>query len=292
MPAKRCLALIALSSICLSGFAQAADLGAKLPPPPPLPVDTGPAGGWYLRGDFGYSISNDPKMQLSIDGAKYDYSHAKMGNAGTFGAGVGYRFASWLRVDGTIDYRSNARLNGVYSSIGDPSVGREDTKASITAVTGLVNAYVDLGTWSGLTPYVGAGVGASSVKFGGYSGTDYIGPTYPHALTGCGSTAPVDAQGGRTFASCSVIGSRNKANLAWALMAGTAIELGGGLSIDVGYRYINYGESASGYDSVSLPAKLKITTKDIDAHEVRVGLRWALGGDVGQPALPTLVRKY
>ena len=41
----------------------------------------------------------------------------------------------------------------------------------------MANAYVDLGTWWCLTPYVGAGVGMANIKISGFrdDGFNYIG---------------------------------------------------------------------------------------------------------------------
>ncbi|MBP0650594.1 P44/Msp2 family outer membrane protein, partial [Mycobacterium tuberculosis] len=45
----------------------------------------------------------------------------------------------------------------------------ERFQASATAV--MLNGYVDLGTWYGVTPYVGAGIGAAYVDVAGHSST-------------------------------------------------------------------------------------------------------------------------
>ena len=285
-----------LLATVLAGSALAADLGAMpdLPTPPVIPDIPTLGSGWYLRGDVSYSHANDPGMQVSRNGIRDNYVSSKLENAPTFGIGVGYRFSSWLRADVTLDYRNKSKLSGVYSSdtaLRDPSIGREETKAQFSAITGLFNVYADLGTWSGFTPYVGAGIGASQVRMSNYSGTYYIAPSYPGYGSVCGYA--VTAPAVESCASPSLFGSKSRTNFAWALMAGTAIEIGGGVSLDLGYRYLNMGKAQTGYDPVSAPARNKLVTKTVDVHEFRVGLRWALGGPEFHETSPSaLVRRY
>jgi opacity protein-like surface antigen len=42
------------------------------------------------------------------------------------------------------------------------------------------------------------------------------------------------------------------------------------MMVDLGYRYINFGDTKSGAD-----ASGSMTFKNVAAHEVRVGLRWS-----------------
>lgn len=52
-------------------------------------------------------------------------------------------------------------------------------------------------------------------------------------------------------------------------MAGTAFALSQNLQVDVGYRYLSFGnvETTSGVGGST-------TFRNLGAHEVRVGLRW------------------
>ena len=75
----------------------------------------------------------------------------------------------------------------------------------------LANAYADLGTYYGFTPYVGAGIGGAHVKWDDLHNT--IGPV---------TTVHEGAENWR---------------FAWALMAGTAYCLTDNLKLDVGYRF-------------------------------------------------------
>lgn len=236
--------------------------------------------GWYLRGDIGYSSVTATKMQVSRDGVLDNYLSSQLAKRPVFTAGVGAHINSWLRADVTLSYRDNATLNGVYSSAAagrDPNVGREETRAKVSNLATLFNVYADLGSWSGFTPYIGAGVGVSRNKFANYSGTYFIGPAHPAYGTVCPG-GPWVAPAVETCASPSRFANGTRTQLAWALMAGTAVEISPQIKLDLGYRYINYGKATSGTDAVAAasvpPATIKLTTKDLDAHEFRFGLRY------------------
>lgn len=236
--------------------------------------------GWYLRGDVGYSNVNTSKMLVTRAGVPDDYLSAQLAKRPTFGFGVGAYLNNWLRADVTVSFRDNARLRGVYSSPAagrDPNVGREETTAKLSNLAALFNVYADLGTWSGFTPYIGGGIGFARNKFSNYAGTYYIGPTHPAYGTVCPG-GPWVAPAIETCASPSQFGSGTRTQLAWALMAGTAIDLTPQLKFDLGYRYIHYGKSQSGADAVALagvpPTTITLGTKDLNAHEFKFGVRY------------------
>jgi opacity protein-like surface antigen len=227
-------------------------------------------GAWYLRGDIGYSMPADARMQVLrtlINGVE-DYSTTDIARHGTLGAGVGFHLTRWLRVDATLEHRFASRVKGAYSAIGDPTIAREDTTAKFSALTGLFNAYVDLGAWSGITPYVGAGAGVAQLKFSDYAGTVTVTPAAP--FWGTGICPAVPAGQNETCASNSTPGAVKKTGFAWAVMAGAGVDLKPGLKLDFGYRYMNYGTVAMRPD----PFGIAIRLKDVKAHEVRFGLRY------------------
>ncbi|MGL4495643.1 MAG: outer membrane protein [Beijerinckiaceae bacterium] len=235
--------------------------------------------GWYLRGDVGYSNVARSKMQVSRDGVLDDYLSSQVAKKPVMTIGVGGHFTNWLRADVTLSYRDKANLNGIYSSAAagrDPNVGREETTTKLSSLAAMFNVYADLGTWSGFTPYIGAGVGFSRNTISNYSGTYYIGPAHPAYGTVCGG--PVLPPAVETCASPSRFAKGTRTGLAWALMAGTAVEISPQLKFDLGYRYMNYGKATTGADAVALagapPATIKLQTKELSAHEVRLGLRY------------------
>jgi opacity protein-like surface antigen len=286
---------ITLTSVLLCGPALAADMG-YLPPPdysltPEQPVMIG--NGWYLRGDAGWARESPPV--LSADTALAAALGTKNGWVASIGAG--YQFNSYFRTDLTLDYRNTLRANaqsanftcvtdvvGVSNAAGTP--------IGVSAVTGdcysaqradfkrtslMANAYIDLGTWTGVTPYIGAGVGVTYGRADGqynwYRGNngsvyepDIPFPTGfpPKWVTGAGvdTTAPP----GFTFGPQSRAFSTRKSqtNFTWALMAGVSYAVSQNAKIDFGYRYVNMGTFASGSPK-----------KDGEIQEFRMGLRYS-----------------
>jgi opacity protein-like surface antigen len=55
-------------------------------------------------------------------------------------------------------------------------------------------------------------------------------------------------------------------------MAGAAVDIGMGLKLDLGYRYLRVGESKTELDSAGFGFK----TKPLDAHEARIGVRYMI----------------
>ncbi|WP_440630070.1 outer membrane protein [Brucella sp. 22210] len=235
-------------------------LAADLIEPPVVPevVVAPPAvGGWYLRGDLGYS---KPKFKdadyATIDncecGPSTFGSNTLSGDLkGSFliGGGVGYQLTDYFRTDLTVDYMTRSKFEGhTYGSAcnGDASCA-SDERSHFSALSILANAYVDLGNFAGFTPYVGAGIGGTRVRWNDIEDARYGG---------------------------SVDGAANW-RFTYALMAGASVDLTQNLKLDAGYRYrhINGGKMfeggqylGDGYD------------KGMDIHDVRVGLRYMFGG--------------
>jgi opacity protein-like surface antigen len=275
MSRKTLIALAGALSLTASG-AYAADM---LPPPPPEPVappvmDIG--GSWYLRGDVGIAIYSKPDFEV-IDPATLDnlvnpIKH--LDSAPFIGAGVGYRFNNWLRVDATGEYRSFADFKGMEQGTFIGAGGLTNTinnqfDAKLGAFVGLVNAYVDLGTWNCLTPFLGVGVGVANVHFDGFTDRGVVGPV-----------------GGSVGPSVGFASDKSKTNLAWALHAGLAYTVNPNLTLEVAYRYLNMGKVESGdFINGSTLANTRtnyLRIKDLESHDVKIGMRWTFGA--GDPA--------
>jgi opacity protein-like surface antigen len=95
----------------LSSSAFAADM-AIAPPPMPYAAPVADFGGWYLRGDIGFSNQSVQNIRntnpalyanlLSLD------EKTGFDTGGVFGLGAGYQFNNWFRVDVTGQYRGHA----------------------------------------------------------------------------------------------------------------------------------------------------------------------------------------
>src|SRR5665647_2496006 len=232
------------SALALSAaLAQAADMPdyPTLPPPfllqerPQQPVEL--SSGWYLRGDIGYrfqhigsSSSGDTTMVPSLDSAKLD-------NAFLGGLGAGYK-AGWFRFDLTGDYGWRGKYNAT-------TTGGTTIAGKIDSFTVMLNGYLDLGTWAGITPYVGAGIGGANLIFSGYEN--------PSAAAPMPSTAvPI-----------------HRWNTAWAAMAGVSYNFARNLLLDVGYRHADMGDVNGGPSG-------QLTVKRLTGDEIRVGIRYLI----------------
>lgn len=239
-------AVVAAATILMgSNAAMAADLPVEEIIVEPEVIYQAPE--YYTRIDCSYAFMVKPDMYV---GSPEEHFVQKNGGRITnddgwaCGVGLGYQYNEYLRADVTFEYRGPFDVEGIR----DPSVsGSQGQKTDIQSLVTLVNAYVDLGKYGKFTPYVGGGIGFA------YNIMDDV---------------LLPETGFET-------GGDNKTSFAWALMAGTEVDLTERLSLDVGYRYLNFGEarsSTSGSDGSTVPT---ITVKDLEAHEIRVGLRYA-----------------
>jgi opacity protein-like surface antigen len=124
---------------------------------------------------------------------------------------------------------------------GETAQGPGYYTTQVDSFTVLANVYFDLGTWAGFTPYIGAGVGGTNMR------------THEFRIAG-----QIPSEG---------IADTTRWNLSWML-------------IDVGYRYIQLGETISGTLPPSAPDPVvntaRLSLRDMSAQEIRIGLRWML----------------
>jgi opacity protein-like surface antigen len=248
-----------------------ASLAADLPPLPPLPppvyrapvaVETG---GWYLRGFVG--ASNEFLSRIShpdfltapqfgfIDNGGFD-------SAPFGGGGVGYQWNNWLRVDATIEYRGKAGFHALDRFFNPfqasaPTFNTNQYTASKSELVGLVNVFLDLGTWWCFTPFIGAGAGAAQIKIDHFRDVNVI--------AGGGGWADTGTQ----------------TNFAWALHAGAAYKVTPTFAVELSYRYLNVGNAQSGtllnLDPTVPPNTFApMTFHNIQSHDIILGVRWML----------------
>ena len=241
-----------------------------------VPVEIG--SGWYLRGDVGYAVSTSPSKSFqyrTFNGSAYGdrvFDSSRLSEDFSFGGGVGYHVNDWFRLDATLDVGSISFAGT--TSAASPCFGvpvgtacRSEDSASGYAWSGLVNAYADMGTIGGFTPYVGAGAGFTYLRWDGLASNYYC----VDDIAGCGGLGLVGS------------GSNGKARdwrFTWALMAGVAYEVADNLKIDVGYRYrkISGGDTFD-WDAWSLAngaGGAQGHDSGYDQHQIRVGLRYSL----------------
>jgi opacity protein-like surface antigen len=263
MGSFKSFALAGVFAVAASASSLAADL---LPPPPMAPYAPPPvleASGWYLRGDVGVSSYDGGKFS-SPDLPPAQFFGTDLGAGAFAGVGVGYQFNSWLRADVTGDYRGDSRFDAL-SSRTRYTEGYSQDRGKLQSSTLLLNGYIDLGTWGGITPYVGAGIGVAQNRLHNYSG-QVVCLTIACGDPTVGASYPLGPQP-KTF-----VPTGTRTNLAWALMAGASMELMPGVLLDAGYRYVNLGEARTKLDQYGVGTR----TKDLRAHEIRLGVRYMI----------------
>jgi opacity protein-like surface antigen len=240
----------AIVCVLTGASVRAADL---LPPPPTLEsgeevVELGT--GWYLRGDIGYVDYVKPEdVGFGLPGVTL-LDRERLDKTFSVGGGIGYQFTSWFRADLTVDYRPAAEFSGT-RPFPTYDIGFVRDKADFESTTGLVNGYVDLGYWAGVTPYFGAGIGVSGNRFTNIRRDVFV---------------------GGVPAGSAVLSPHTTYNLAWALMAGVAVNVGSGFQLDLGYRFSHLGDVRTRLDAPG-PG---IRTDAIRAHEFRLGARYMI----------------
>jgi opacity protein-like surface antigen len=240
-----------------------------------VPVEVG--SGWYLRGDVGYALSTSTDLATyrTFDPITSTYGQATFDTSNLssqiiFGGGVGYRYNEWVRGDATIDgFRSKftGTTSGPLPCLTTGPINtacRSEDAATVSAISFMGNGYIDLGTYIGITPYVGAGAGMSYVSWSGLASQNYcIGATCPGT-----PIAPTSNSGVKDW------------RFTYAFMAGAAYDLTKNLKLDVGYKYrkIDDGEMF-GWNAAAVAAGASGTQgsdQGLTQHEVKVGLRYEL----------------
>ncbi len=256
------------------GTAPAADiLPVDMPPiyseaPELVPVEVG--NGWYLRGDVGYDFESDTersrRLQVGAFSDEVRGSELTIEDGANFQIGAGYQFTDFLRGDVTGRY-SKSDVNGAVPLTGaclwagpcDASDSAEMTNWEIMG-----NAYVDLGTIAGFTPYLGAGAGAVHVDYENAS-VRYCDALLNGVSAGC---EDISAEGRKDW------------RFAYSLMAGVSYDVSSALKLDLGYRFLDVdGGNAYEIDSAILDnVNVGLTAEDdgFQRHTIQAGLRYSL----------------
>jgi opacity protein-like surface antigen len=258
------LLLLGASFAATAAPAFAADIIEEPPvvieQPEPMPVVEA-ASGWYIRGDVGYALNGDLEGDYVTYGAPggSNIISGELDNSFSFGAGLGYQVTKHLRADLTADYFTSADFEG--TTRGGCGVALDCISTDISSYSALsvmANAYIDIGTYGRVTPYVGAGIGATHIKWGDLSNT------------ACNATNP---------ASCDPV-DIHAGGKGWratgALMVGASIDVTCNLKADVGYRF-RHIEGGRMFEFVNAAGPGEHGS--LNTHEARAGLRWAIGGN-------------
>lgn len=243
---------------------------ADLVPPPMVEVvpeiTTIATGGWYLRGDIGYS-------HTSVDGVRYyqgtptltgSFEDHDVGGSWMLGGGIGYQVTDYFRVDATVDHHFWADFDGSsaknVTNCGTATgvCSYEDT-ADLALTTVMANAYIDLGNFSGFTPYVGGGIGGAIVHWSDLENNEIC---VSGDCTGSAGDSEHDGNGEWRFA--------------WALHTGVSYDLTANMKLDAGYTFKHIeGGNMFSFESGNANSGYQGFDGDIKVHTVRAGIRWS-----------------
>ena len=272
------------------------------------PVELG--SGWYLRGELGFSNNKGPLLAPELPDIRR--------GSWAIDLGAGYKFNNWLRSDATIGWNKQSDFTKVGELVTCPSqlvvvpgpspgsilgylwdtthsTCSPNAASQLNKIDLLWNVYLDLGTWRGFSPFIGAGAGVSVLKasstlkyFKTSDGSEYAADLTPSGTTTLNWVNPagipittwtdgagVVHKGQPPVAFDKQVWSRQYAktsfNLAWALTGGVAYDITPQLKGELSYRYLNSGS----FTSVSSPLVGAVKTS-IDSHQMRVGFRYMM----------------
>lgn len=276
-----------ISGILLAGVAAVAMMAASASAAdddPQIVIDEAPehvpleiGNGWYLRGDIGYAFTraNDPTNFRMFDGISYDdavFDSTNPGDTHTLGVGLGYQFTEWFRADAIFETQRND-FSGTKHFAGPCTGGpanthcRSEDEARARSYSFLANFYADLGTYVGLTPYVGAGAGVAWLQWNTLDSRQYC----VDGAANCPNPA---------FAGTNMHEGESSWRFTYALMAGVAYDVSRKLKIDLGYRYRRIaGGPMYGFDAAGAAAGasgVQGRDKGLSQHEVKIGMRYSL----------------
>ncbi|WP_018235519.1 outer membrane protein [Ensifer sp. BR816] len=264
------------TGLLLSGAAQAADEALLDAPEITISTEKADGGNLYLRGDIGYAgwVDEGDPFYRNFDSGTGSYSNVPFDDtrfdkpvSGT--VGLGYRFSDVFRADLTAEY-FEGRFDGSSLSA-NPCVGEGagtscalSGSANFSALGLMANAYVDLATLAGFTPYLGAGIGATHIDW-----------NTVHESWACvaGGGACTGAAAGTSYA------ARDSWRFTYALMAGVSYDITDRLKFDIGYRYSHVADGDMfrfGAESLAGATGAKGLDDGLSRHEIRAGLRFAL----------------
>lgn len=262
---------LALAAVVASAITLQPARAADMPMPYiPHPVVQEEYGGWYLRGYIGMSNQQFRGLDHVSFATAPGFTWLDTGgfsSAPIFGAAIGYQLNSWVRFDVSGEYRGGSvfkALDRYDTGFIAPPTANNDYSGIKKEWLFLANAFVDLGTWRSITPYLGVGLGFAQVNIGNFRDTNVIMAGGGYADTG------------------------TSWNFAWALHAGLAYKVTPNFSVDLGYRYVSLGDGKTGIltnlDGTCVACQ-PMFFRGIYSHDVMLGVRWLLEDGYAPPLM-------
>jgi opacity protein-like surface antigen len=284
--------LASVMSFVAPAFAADSDLIIPAAQEEYVPVEIG--SGWYIRGDIGYNIGARQYTE-TYDLAPTTFSDNYADGVGV-GVGAGYRINDIFRVDGTFD----RIFGGGFSSTQlvaptGPCLGyRLTTVAGVVAWRAagidnclrtdrsqydmwdvMANAYADLATVNGFTPFIGAGIGVAKINWTEETNSITCVPVdanvFPEVCVAQGTVAqPLP---NTPYTEPGVLSTGSNWKLAMSVTAGISYEMSKGLHLDTAYKFTSIGGGFGSIPYGSTPGS-SIAKDGFGLHQVKVGLRY------------------
>lgn len=174
--------------------------------------------------------------------------------------GIGYLLAPALRLEAMVQYRPRFSFEGRANFL--QTTARQDVRADLSSVTGMLAVYVDLPalglpTLGPLNPFMGGGAGVSHIRI------DETRMEFPRTRT--------------------VVPGGRRTGLAWMAEAGVAAPVGERMTVELGWRYTDYGTIETGQDTGRIeyrdgrppfPLPLARTRADLRRHGPVLSVRY------------------
>jgi opacity protein-like surface antigen len=214
--------------------------------------------GFYFKLDSGWSFARDAHfredntatancmLNTASGGCTDELNH--LGSSFVAGIGIGYQVAPNLRVDLTYQRRGGFDLRG------SDSAGT-DFDPPLTSDAFIVSGFYDLPVqWGSFKPFVGLALGRTRNKLDPVRWNDPGAPGQSGTLPG---------------------GSNN--DRVYQLTLGGTLSFGNNWSLDLGYRYSDFGEfkKAGGPELSGAAFTTDSQTGKLRANELLIGGRWA-----------------
>ncbi len=278
------------------GAGSLKDMGgsAAVAVPAPVPVQTY-RGAWYFRVDGGIGSIGTPTLsETGLDIGDRDgpgpltgpdfmatnpvWFSGDFSTFATIGGGAGYNFGRGLRMDATLEkrFQDSVELSGTgqwdthsfcgggcWTPNGNTTNFEVTDSTKIDSTIWMVNAYYDLFSNRGFTPYIGAGIGFA---------WNELNRRHDSTYTVCGAADPACATTAGSTETEAAFGRANKFTLAAAAMAGVSYDLTEMTSVDLGYRYLFIAGSDVAIDIGNETSRVEIGDQHV--HQFRAGLRF------------------
>ncbi|WP_081794177.1 outer membrane protein [Pseudomonas sp. RIT288] len=157
--------------------------------------------------------------------------------------GVGYRFGNGWRMEGELSLPQKDKFTS-----GSTTFPTSLNEHHIESRRVMLNAYRDFRVTEKMSFYGSAGLGLAQLESKGWQGNE-----------------------SRQY------GSATQTNLAWSLGAGVAYDVTDHLALDLGYRYVDMGDTESGWNN--FPNARGLQDEKMKANlvssEILLGARWA-----------------